>query len=94
MICFRISAVSTNVAIIPNTSLHNPVVIPLKFLHHLLSKIYRALSGIPVGIMMNTRVSHGGSQIVTHVFNRRHDVHVLLVPQGFDRIWRALSRNM
>ena len=33
MICFRISAVSTNVAIIPNTSLHNPVVIPLKFLH-------------------------------------------------------------
>ena len=33
MISFRISAVSTNVAIIPNTSLHNPVVIPLKFLH-------------------------------------------------------------
>ena len=33
MISFRISAVSTNVAIIPNTSLHNPVGIPLKFLH-------------------------------------------------------------
>ena len=33
MISFRISAVSTNIAIILNTSLHNPVVIPLKFLH-------------------------------------------------------------
>ena len=108
-IVFGYPRYTQNVAIIPNTSLHNPVVIPLKFLHHLLCKIYRALSGIPMGFMLNTRISHAflPESFVflwlcfpcvrnrgSQVVTHVFDMHDFVIRQGFDGMFKPFRKNM